>query len=119
MVKNPNNFVKYYLLEEKLDLERQERIAKERGILEKIKKMMSVSTQINLEIMRVALNLDKKEFNNKIFDWASEFGFTIDGDYLFIKKETISDFIDKLDKQFDIWGNEEDQVKKRYSDTKS
>ncbi|MFX1504675.1 MAG: hypothetical protein ACFFDC_01050 [Promethearchaeota archaeon] len=81
-------------------------------ILKRIKKMMEVSNQINLEMMRSALNMDNKEFNLRIFDWASKFGFTIDGDYLTVKREMISDFIDKLNKLFDEWGKKEGSNRK-------
>lgn len=74
---------------------------------------MNVSTRINLEMMRNTLNMNKKVFDVKIFNWASEFGFTIDGDYLNIKKERISDFIDELDKQFDTWGKVEQERNKK------
>jgi len=38
-----------------------------------------------------------------IFKWAEEFSFTIDGDYLVINKETVSDFIDALDDEYKKW----------------
>jgi len=79
----------------------QEKEEKEK--LEKIKKMMSVSTRINLDRMQNVLDMDKKTFDNKIFEWAEEFGFTIDGDNLIINVNTVSDFIEALDKQFASW----------------
>ena len=54
-------------------------------------------------MMRESLNLDKKTFLDKIYDWAEEFGFRIDGDFLKINQDTVSDFIDALDKQFSSW----------------
>lgn len=51
--------------------------------------------------------MDEKLFNDNIFVWAKQFGFTIDGDYLNIKKENISDFIDELEKQFKGWRTSE------------
>lgn len=71
--------------------------------IEEIQRMIKVSTRIKLEMMRHALNMDLKTFNGKIFKWAEDFGLTIDGDYLIINKETISDFIDELDRQFKTW----------------
>lgn len=105
---NPKNILKYYQREEKLDLERQKRFAKEKEILEKIRKIMNVSTRLNLEMMRNALSMDKKAFDVKVFDWASEFGFEIHGDYIEIKKENVSDFIDALEKQYIEWSRKEE-----------
>jgi len=68
--------------------------------LEKIKKLMKVSTRFKLDMLREILNMDSHTFNYKIIDWAEEFGFTIDGDYLIIKKDMVSDFLDALEKQF-------------------
>lgn len=60
--------------------------------------------------MQNVLHIDKKTFDNKIFIWAREFGFIIDGDYLIINKETVSDFIDALDKQFAIWEKGKEKI---------
>ena len=57
--------------------------------------------------MQDALDMDQKQFDFVIFDWAAEFGFTIDGEYLNINKESVSDFIDALDKQFTLWESSE------------
>ncbi len=75
--------------------------------LTKIKRMLKVSTRINLDRMQDSLNMNKKLFNDKIFEWAEEFGFIIEGDYLNINKETVSAFIEALDKQFKEWGRKE------------
>lgn len=81
--------------------------SEQKAIVEKVKAMLEVSTRINLDRMQDALNIDKKVFNDKIFEWARQFGFTIDGDYLIINKDTISAFIDALDRQFAQWGKAE------------
>ena len=72
--------------------------------------MMEVSTRINLDRMQNVLNMDKKTFDNKIFEWARDFNFTIDGDNLIINKETVSDFIDALDKQFASWEKGKEKI---------
>ncbi len=69
--------------------------------------MMEVSTRIRLDMMQDVLKIDNSTFNHKIFEWAKEFGFTIDGDYLNINKASISDFITELDRQFESWRNDE------------
>ncbi|MFW9988976.1 MAG: hypothetical protein ACFFC3_09995 [Candidatus Odinarchaeota archaeon] len=89
--------------EEKQLIERE----REKKILEKFKEMISVSSKINLEMMRSALQMNKDEFNSKIFGWAKEYDFTIDNDVLIINQETVSEFIDELNKKFEVWGKME------------
>ncbi len=60
-----------------------------------------------MEQMREMLKIDKETFNEKILDWASEFGFEIDREYVNINKSTVDDFIDELDSQFEAWGLQE------------
>lgn len=85
------------------DLRAKKQLEKETKTIEKIKTMLEVSTRISLNRMQIALKMDDLSFNNKIFDWAKKFGFTIDGDYLIINKDTVSEFIEMLDKQFVTW----------------
>jgi len=68
--------------------------------LDKIKKLMKLSTRLRLDMMRDVLNMDPHTFNYNIIDWAYKFEFIIDGDYLIVNKDTVLDFIDALDKQF-------------------
>ncbi|MBA7507507.1 hypothetical protein ES706_06226 [subsurface metagenome] len=75
-------------------------LKRKKDSLDKIKKLMKVSTRVRLDMMRDVLNMDPHTFNYKIIDWAYKFEFIIDGDYLIVNKETVSDFIDALDKQF-------------------
>jgi len=42
--------------------------------LEKLKKMLKVSDSIKMDQMRNALKMEKAVFDEKIFDWADEFG---------------------------------------------
>ena len=72
-------------------------------LLEKIREMLEVSNRIKLDMMRDVLKMDKSTFNSKIFGWARQFEFIIDGDYLNVNKEMVSDFIDELDRKFDVW----------------
>ena len=60
-----------------------------RMTLERIKKMLDVSSKIKIDIMRDVLELEENLFNKKLFDWAAQFGFTIDGDYLIINQDSI------------------------------
>lgn len=74
---------------------------------EKIQKIVDVSDRINIAMMRKLLNMDEDTFNANLIDWAKEFGFRIDGEYLVINKERIDDFIDMLDASFKEWGDKE------------
>ena len=84
---------------------KREKEEKERR--EKLEKLMRRSTSIKIDMVRDILNLDTRTFNEKILEWADEFDFTINGDYLQFNKETVEDFIDILDKQFEEWHKEE------------
>ena len=75
----------------------------EKDTISKLKELIEKSPRVNLKQIKVALKMDTHTFNNKIIDWADEFGFIIDGDYLIVNKDTVSDFIDALDKQFAKW----------------
>ena len=47
--------------------------------------------------MRDALKMDEKTFSVKIFEWAHQFNFVINGDYLIVNPEKVDDFIDNVD----------------------
>lgn len=96
--------IRTIMSKKELEIERKK---KERAFIDKVKKMMSVSTRIRIDMFRDFLKLAPMEFNEKIIDWADQFGFVIDGDYLNIHQEKISDFIDELEKQFDLWKSDE------------
>ena len=68
----------------------------EKKRIDKIKEMLDVSLKIRLDLMREALEMDEKTFSTKIFAWAHQFNFIIDGDYLIVNPESISEFIDNL-----------------------
>ncbi|MHA1727724.1 MAG: hypothetical protein ACTSWY_03215 [Promethearchaeota archaeon] len=80
---------------------------KDKDAIQKIKKMMGVSTRIRIDMMRDTIGMDSKEFNEKIWNWAEKFGFTINGDYIVIEGADIDGFISDLDKQFKLWGDKE------------
>jgi hypothetical protein len=65
--------------------------------LEEIKRIMQTSTKVNLDRMQDVLGIERKNFNKEIFKWAEIFNFHIDGDYLIVNKETVSNFISFLD----------------------
>ena len=76
-------------------------------ITTKLRKITKVSKRVRLEMVRDALRMDAPEFNQKIFDWAEEFGFTIDGDYVDFAGSDVDAFVKSLDAQFASWGTSE------------
>jgi len=85
------NQMKMYKESEQLKLKDLE---KER--FDQIKAMLAVSTRLQMKMVRIALNMDEKIFTKKIFEWAKKFNFVIDGDYLIVNPEFISEFLQDL-----------------------
>ncbi len=83
--------------------QREELLEHESDIAQKIKLMLDVSKRISLDRMQDVLEMEKKAFNKRIFELAKQFGFIIDGDYLIVNKDTVSDFVDSLEKSFKEW----------------
>jgi hypothetical protein len=84
----------------------QRRLKKdEKEKIKKIKTMLKVSNRLKLKMMRIALGLEKESFNNKIFEWAKAFDFTIDGDYIVINKDTSDSFLQHLDSEESLYLN--------------
>lgn len=75
--------------------------------IQRIEKILRVSNKLRLSMMRNALELDKEFFDVKVFDWADEFGFTIDGDYLLVNTENVAGFVESLSREFEEWGARE------------
>ncbi len=71
--------------------------------LEKLKEFIEGKTQIEVETLRNFFNINDKTFDRSLYEWALEYNLTIDGDIIIINKDTVSEFIDKLDKQFRKW----------------
>ncbi len=71
--------------------------------MKEIKKLIKGADKIKIETIREKLNIEKQIFYPKIIKWASQFDFTLDGEYLILNKDTVSDFIDALDKKFEKW----------------
>ena len=55
--------------------------------------MMSVSTSIRLDMMREILGMKSLEFSRNLIDWAVDFGFIIDGDYIRIAEIMLKYFL--------------------------
>jgi len=85
------NQAKIYKSSEQVRLEKEEQEK-----IERIKSMMEVSNKLRLDMIRTALDMDEKLFTQKVFQWAKQFNFLIDGDYLIINQDTAKDFIEDL-----------------------
>ena len=94
---NAQKFVRY------CRQKKEESDEEDKKIIDKIKQMTAKSASIRVNVLRKTLKMDTHTFNNKILDWAVKFGFEIDGDYLITQEDTISEFINELDRHFAIW----------------
>lgn len=63
---------------------------------EKIKDVVSQTNKVELKLMGKVLRMEKKNFDTQISKWAIDFGYKIEGDYLFVSNEQTSDFIKLL-----------------------
>jgi len=69
---------------------------------ETIKMTVEATSQVELNLMRKVLRMEKKNFSEKISEWAESFGYTIEGENLVIPETKVSNFIELLmmDKPF-------------------
>ncbi len=91
------NQAKNYKETEQLQIEE-----KKRELIKQIKTMLAVSSKIKLDTMRLALDMDEKEFFEKIFRWAKKFNFIVDGDEVVVDHDSIPQFMDNLATGFKI-----------------
>jgi len=85
------NQAKIYKSSEQIRLEKEDQEK-----VERILSMMEVSNKLRLDMIRAALDMDEKLFAQKVFQWAKEFNFLIDGDYLIINQDKAQEFIEDL-----------------------
>lgn len=94
------NQAKEYKVAEQLQIEEEEKRR-----IERIIEMFKVSNRLKLNMIRIALEMEEKDFTMKVFEWAKKYNFVIDGDYLIVNNETMPTFLndlsgDKHNKQF-------------------
>ena len=70
---------------------------------DQLRKIMKVSTRIRQDQLRKLLKMEEDTFNERIIEWAEEFGFKIDGDYVAFGGGDVDAFIQSLDQQFAEW----------------
>ena len=108
-VRFPQRFVRY-CRKSNIITEPEKRFKiKENVLITKLKEFAEVSQKIRLSMLRNALDLDKRTFDNKIFKWAKEFNFKIDGDFIIIEGD-ILEFINSLDNKFKDWERESKKI---------
>ncbi len=56
----------------------------------KLQAMLKVSDRLSLSMIRETLEMTPKEFNETIFQWAMDYNFRIDGDYIVIQDNSDS-----------------------------
>lgn len=76
-----------------------------RSNIEDLRQLLSRSIKVKISMVKNILELKEKEFESQILELSKEFGFIIEDDYIIVEKESISEFLDALDKKFDEWEN--------------
>lgn len=66
-------------------------------LVEKLKQIMKVSSKISVKMLEGLFNLDTGKTYEIVYNWATKFGFTVDGDYLIVSEPAVSEFIEMLD----------------------
>jgi len=82
---------------------RKKLLKEERVQREDLQKILQHSNRVSKKMVRTVLGIDKSTFEEKISEWAAEFGFKVDGDYVFVPKDDLPEFIKELDKNFEEW----------------
>ena len=94
---NPEELVDY-CIKKNIEIEKLDRSS-----IAKLKKILKISTRFRLDMLTDILDIDKKNLIKIVEKWSADFGLEINGNYLIIKKDTVLEFIDALDKQFNEW----------------
>lgn len=77
--------------------------AEREGLLGRLRDILSVSTRVDIARVAQALKIDSQVIWDRIFDWAKQFGFKIDGDFIVVEELDVESFIRALDKEFLTW----------------
>jgi hypothetical protein len=75
----------------------------EKERIDKLRKIIKVSTSLQISRLANLLDVDEEFVWNNIIDWAERFGFTIDNDKVVFGQGNTNAFIDDLDKKFSAW----------------
>ena len=77
-------------------------IEEKKQLIQKIKSMLEVSNKLKLDVMRTVLDMDQKEFYEKVFIWAKKFNFLVDGDVIVVDYDSIPRFMNNLVNSFQV-----------------
>ena len=80
-------------------------MAAESNFNQKVRKIMEISYHVQMDRLRECLGIDLNTFNNKIIEWAQNFGFSINGNYISISGEIADAFMQELEIQANDWLN--------------
>ncbi|MFW9867216.1 MAG: tetratricopeptide repeat protein, partial [Candidatus Thorarchaeota archaeon] len=69
--------------------------------IEKLKSILEISKRIKIDMIQSILNLNNDKLVELLIDWGKKYQFEVDGEFLIINKETLTDLIDDLE-FFDI-----------------
>lgn len=86
----------------KLQLQKQHTMM-ESDRIDKLKKLVQVSKKVKVSQMAQILRMDEVELNERIVDWAEEYGFTLDGDFVEFGAGRKDEFINALNDAFSDW----------------
>ena len=75
----------------------------EAELRKKLKRILSRSSRVRIDMVRDAIQLDPVTFSQKIWDWAENLNFKIDGDYIVFEHQDMDQFLADLDANFDAW----------------
>lgn len=64
---------------------------------QQLKSLLRVSKKVKINDIRDILDLERKTLLPIIVEWAEDYGFKVDGDYLILNEESLSDFLNNLD----------------------
>ncbi len=73
--------------------------------LERLRDIIQVSKRLKVKQLAIALGMSESSLLQKLFQWAKEFGFTIDNDVVEFTKGRTEAFITSLEKEFATWEN--------------
>jgi len=79
---------------------------------EKFQKLMDVSNKIRIDMLRNVLKLSKKEINERIQRWQSEFGIVTEDEFIIFNKDEMPAILDLLDESYKEWTDLEEKKEK-------
>ena len=63
---------------------------------ERVRETVRETSKVELGVMRKILRLDKKTFSKDIVSWSEEYGYNIEGNYVIIPEDKVTNFINHI-----------------------